>query len=161
MAKTVKKKPVVRPAARKIVKPAPKPKAPKQEWATKEDLRPLATKTMLAKLVTKDELAGLASKEEIANLPGKEDMLQLDDRIGDIEKNLSMLDKKIELLASQMGDNPAALNRLQSEVTQIRETVSELEMKVAEKPTAGHEVLEIENRVNDHETRLRNLEGVQ
>jgi chromosome segregation ATPase len=161
MAKTVKKKPVARPKAKKPTKPASKPKAPKQEWATKDDLRPLAAKSALAKLATRDELAGFATQQEIAKLPSQSKWQDLDQRMAKVEKNIVTLDKKIELLASQQGDNPAALNRIHAEIDRLRETVATLESKPSERPSSEIEIIRIENQLGNHETRLQNLEGVQ
>jgi septal ring factor EnvC (AmiA/AmiB activator) len=162
MAKTVKKKPVVsRPKVKKPVKTAPKPKAPKQEWATKDDLRPLAAKSALARLATKDELAGFATRQEIAKLPSPSKWQDLDQRMAKLEKSIETLDKKIELLASQQGDHPAALNRIHAEIERMRESVAALESKASDRPSSEMEIIRIENQLGNHETRLQNLEGVQ
>ncbi len=161
MAKSVKKKPVKRPAVKKPKKAAPKPKAPKPEWATKDDLRSLATKTAIGKLAAREELAAFATKEEIAKLPSKSECQNLERRVAEIEKSLQTIDKKIELLATELGNNPAALNRMQGDIAQIRENISFLENKISEKPTVEHDILQLENRINEYEIRIRNLEGVQ
>ncbi|HEX9934105.1 MAG TPA: hypothetical protein VGB38_02820 [bacterium] len=162
MPKPVKKKPVARPQAKKSAKkPAPKPKAPKPEWASKDDLRLLASKAALGKLAAKSDLASLATKAEVAALPSKKQWMDLDARIAKLEKNSETLDKKIELLASQQGDSPAVLNRLNADVSQVRDALSRLEDKLEQKPTAENEIVNIETRLGDHETRLQNLEGLQ
>jgi len=164
MAKTVKKKPVARPKAKKPAKPAAKskaPKAPKPEWATKDDLRQLAAKSALAKLATKDELAGFATRQEIAKLPSQSKFQEIEQRLAKLEKSLETIDRKIELLASQQGDNPAALNRINSEIDKLRETVGAIESKQTDHPSSESEIALIENQLGDHETRIQNLEGVQ
>jgi hypothetical protein len=161
MAKSAVKKQKARPNVKKAKKQPPKPKVAKPEWATKEEIAQLVSKKAVAKLATREEIALLASKEDIAALPSREAWLQLDQKIGSLETRLETIDKKIELLANQVqeGDSSSGFNRINTELMQIREVVSNLELKTEETKAFEHSLLLHENRLNDLDTKIRNLEG--
>lgn len=173
MVTSAKKKVVKRPAVKKMSKPASKPKpkpkpkpqskpiAPRPDWATKDDLRSLASKSALNRFATREELAGLVKKEELGQLPSKADWRQMDQRMDQLERNSQTNDKKIDLLATEIGSNPEALNNIHADLAKIRESISFLENKLSETPDAEHELLRMETRLDDLDTRIRNLEGVQ
>ena len=146
---------------KKAKKQPPKPKVAKPEWATKEEIGQLATKKAVAKLATKEEIALFASKEELYALPTREDWRQLDQKIDSLESRFNTLDKKIELLANQVqeGDSSSSFDRINTELMQMREVVSNLELKSEETKAFEHSLLQHENRLNDLDTKIRNLEG--
>jgi hypothetical protein len=152
MAKSTIKKQKARPAVKKAKKQPPKPKVAKPEWATKQTV---------AKLATKQEVALLASKAELAALPSKEDWSRLDQKIESLEYRLDTIDKKIELLANQAqeGSASSSIDRINGELMQIREIVSNLELKSAETKAFEHSLVQHEERLNDLDVKIRNLEG--
>jgi uncharacterized coiled-coil protein SlyX len=172
MAKSVVKKQTARPKSKKTKKQPLKPRAVKPEWATKEDIAQLATKKSIgrlatkeeiAKLATKDEMALLASKlatkEEVSKLASKEEWNRLERRIADLEKKLDTADKKIELLVTQLGSDPEKLTRINSELMQIRDVMAGLEIKSGEMRNFENSLFQHENRLNELETKIRNMEG--
>ena len=161
MAKSAAKKQTARPNVKKAKKQPPKPKVVKPEWATKEEIALLASKKALVKLATKEEIALLASKEEIAALSTREDWLQVDQKIDSLENRLDTIDKKLELLANQFqeGGSSSGIDRINTELMQIREVVSNLELKAEETKAFELSLLQHENRLNDLDTKIRNLEG--
>ena len=162
MAKSTVKKPKTRPAVKKAKKQPPKPKpAAKAAWATKEEIGLLAEKKALARLATKDEVALLASKADLAALPSREDWNRLDQKVESLEYRLDTIDKKIELLANQVqdGSSSSGLDRINSELMQIREVVSNLELKSAEAKAFEHSLVQFEERLSDLDVKIRNMEG--
>jgi hypothetical protein len=161
MAKSTAKKQTTRPSVKKAKKQPPKPKVAKPAWATKEEIALLASKKAIAKLASREEIALLASKDEIAALPSREDWLQMDRKIDSLESRLDTIDKKIELLANQVqdGGSSSGLNRFNTELMQIREVVSNLELKTEETKAFENSLVQHENRLNDLDVKIRNLEG--
>jgi len=161
MAKSTVKKPKARPVVKKAKKQPPKPKVTKAEWATKEEISQLATKQTVSKLATKAEIALLVSKGELAALPSREDWNRIDQKIESLEYRLDTIDKKIELLASQVqeGSSSSSIDRINGELMQIREIVSNLELKSAETKAFEHSLVQHEERLNDLDVKIKNLEG--
>jgi len=143
MAKSTVKKPKARPAVKKAKKQPPKPKVAKAAWATKAEI---------AKLVSKDELSAL---------PSREDLNRVDQKIESLEYRLDTIDKKIELLANQVqeGIPSSSIDKINGELMQIREIVSNLELKSAETKAFEHSLVQHEDRLNDLDVKIRNLEG--
>jgi uncharacterized coiled-coil protein SlyX len=163
MAKPVKKKAVSRSQSKKPLKKASpskvsgsktaksaKPKAPASRpvWATKDDLALLAPKSALGKFASKTDLEGLVTREELAGLAARRELLDLEQRLVDLDKKISTVDGKIEVLASQAGDHPEAFNQIHAEIAKLRESLSMLETRLLEKPSV------------EHENRIKNLEGI-
>jgi chromosome segregation ATPase len=151
MVKSAVKKPAPRPKTKKPAKAAAKPKAPKVDYATKEEILQLVPKKALAKYVTREELAGLMPKEGAAGGVGREDWMQLDRRIDMIEKRIDSTEKKIDALADQIENNTANVDRTHSEVEQLRlESAGYLSREDADRELQSlrDEVSDLTDRVN-------------
>jgi chromosome segregation ATPase len=151
MAKSAVKKPAPRPKAKKPVKAAAKPKAPKVEYATKEEILQLVPKKALSKYVTKEELAGLMPGEAAAGGAGKDEWVQLDRRIDMIEKRIDSTERKIDALADQIENNTANVDRMHVEVEELRrESVGYQSREDADRELQSlrDEVADLTDRVN-------------
>ncbi len=120
MAKAAKKKPAVRPKAKKQVKKAAKPKTAKVEYATKEKVLQRVPKKTLTNYVTREELAGLMPARDAAGGIGKDEWMQLDRRIDMIEKRIDSTERKIDALADQLENNTANVDQMHVEVEALR-----------------------------------------
>jgi len=161
MAKSTVKKTKARPAVKKAKKQPPKPKKAKSAPPARAGNGQAALKKALANFATREEIANLASRAELAGFPSREDWNRLDQKVESLEYRLDTMDKKIELLANQVqeGSSASGIDRINGELMQIREVVSNLELKSAEAKAFEHSLVQHEERLNDLDVKIRNMEG--
>ncbi len=129
--------------------------------ASKDDLKNFATKDDIKNFATKDDLRNFATKNDLKNFATKDDF--------------STLRADVETLAGQVADNTkelvnlrhematkTELDELKTDVRQILVIVDGMAKKFdnyqTEKAATEHTFSRHENRLDDHETRIKVLE---
>jgi hypothetical protein len=145
-----------------------------RNFATKDDLKNFPTKEDAKNFATKDDLKNFATKDDLKNFPTKEDAKNFatkDDlknfATKDDLKNFATNDalekvtREIVNIRQEMATK-AELNEVKETVQQILVIVDGMAKKLddsrTEKAAIEHTFLRHENRLDDHETRIKALE---
>lgn len=125
--------------------------------ASKEEIKKLATKEEIKKLATKEEIKKLATKKEIKKLATKREIKKLATK-----DELQKTNRKIEILANQVALNRQDIVEIKDNVRTILEIVDGIAKKFedarTERAALNHALRRHENRIDDHERRIANIE---
>lgn len=122
-----------------------------EKLASKHELERLATMHALKTLATKEELKNLATKEELKNLATKDELRKLDEKT---DRLLGV----VFVMKEQM----VTRDEMEQKFNLILNAIDQLTLKVdnlsIEKSAIDHSLTRHENRLDDHEQRIVELE---
>lgn len=122
--------------------------------ATKEEINKLSTKEEISKLSTKEEISKLATKEELKELATKAELKKLDEKTDRIIGVVVQMQERMDTFETKAD----AEKRMTTIITAIDGLAAKVDNISTEMAAVNHGLLRHEDRLEDHENRIHELE---